>query len=228
MSAEENPRVEASQFAPPAEMNEMDEPGHFTQFYEEDTFLLDTVAKFIGGSLEANGGGVVIATRPHSDGIAKRLNARGLDLAAARERGQYVRLEAAETLSMFMDEGSPDPQRFADVVGGVLARMSQDGWPRVRAFGEMVALLCAKGNLNGALRLDELWNNLGSGKACSLLCAYPLQQFASTDDSTPCLHTCRTPSRAIAPARYRTLLTLDERLRSITALQQKAQSLETE
>src|SRR5437867_6029874 len=78
-------------------MNEMDEPGHFTQFYEEDAFLLDTVAKFIGGSLEANGGGVVIATRPHSDGIEKRLNARGLDLAAAREQGQYVTLEAGET-----------------------------------------------------------------------------------------------------------------------------------
>src|SRR2546429_1805699 len=33
--SEENPRVEASQLVPPAEMNEMDEPGHFTQFYEE-------------------------------------------------------------------------------------------------------------------------------------------------------------------------------------------------
>ena len=228
MSAEENPRVEASQLVPPAEMNEMDEPGHFTQFYEEDAFLLDTVAKFIGGSLEANGGGVVIATRPHSDGIAKRLNARGLDLAAARERGQYVRLEAAETLSMFMDEGSPDPQRFADVVGGVLARMSQDGWPRVRAFGEMVALLCAKGNLNGALRLEELWNDLGSGKSFSLLCAYPLQQFARTDDWKPFLDICRKHSRAIPTERYATLLTLDERLRIITELQQKALSLETE
>src|SRR5439155_26523401 len=51
------PIFEASQPVPPAEMNEMDEPGHFTQFYEEDAFLLDTVAKFIGGSLEANGGG---------------------------------------------------------------------------------------------------------------------------------------------------------------------------
>jgi len=228
MSAEENPRVEASQFAPPAEMNEMDEPGHFTQFYEEDAFLLDTVAKFIGGSLEANGGGVVIATTPHSDGIEKRLNARGLDLAAAREQGQYVTLEAAETLSMFMDAGSPDPQRFADVVGGVLARMSQDGWPRVRAFGEMVALLCAEGNLNGALRLEELWNDLGSGKSFSLLCAYPLQEFARTDDWKPFVDICRKHSRAIPTERYATLLTPDERLRIITELQQKAQSLETE
>src|SRR2546426_121136 len=228
MSAEENPRGEGSQFAPPAEMNEMDEPGHFTQFYEEDAFLLDTVAKFIGGSLEANGGGVVIATRPHSDGIEKRLDARGLDLAAAREQGQYVTLEAAETLSMFMDAGSPDPQRFADVVGGVLARMSQDGWPRVRAFGEMVALLCAEGNLNGALRLEELWTDLGSGKSFSLLCAYPLQEFARTDDWKPFVDICRKHSRAIPTERYATLLTPDERLRIITELQQKAQSLETE
>src|SRR3989442_12823296 len=124
MSAEETPRVEASQFAPPAEMNEMDEPGHFTQFYEEDAFLLDTVAKFIGGSLEANGGGVVIATRPHSDGIGKRLNARGLDFAAAREQRQYVTLEGGGTPSMFIDSREPDPQRFAALCGWVLSPMS--------------------------------------------------------------------------------------------------------
>ncbi|OLD94612.1 MAG: hypothetical protein AUG80_18310 [Candidatus Rokubacteria bacterium 13_1_20CM_4_68_9] len=98
----------------------------------------------------------------------------------------------------------------------------------MRAFGEMVALLCAKGNLNGALRLEELWNDLGSGKSFSLLCAYPLQQFARTDDWKPFLDICRKHSRAIPTERYATLLTLDERLRIITELQQKALSLETE
>ncbi len=228
MSAEDNSRAEASSLAPPAETNEMDEPGHFIQFYEEDAFLLDTVAKFIGGSLEARGGGVVIATGPHLDGIEKRLNARGLDLAAARERGQYVTLDAAETLSRFMDDGSPDPRRFADAVAGVFTRMVQDRGPRVRAFGEMVALLCSEGNLNGALRLEELWNDLGSGHSFSLLCGYPLQEFAKTDDWKPFVDICGKHSRAIPTERYATLSTPDERLRIITELQQKAQSLETE
>jgi PAS domain S-box-containing protein len=228
MSAEENSRFDASALAPPAETNGIDEPGHFIQFYEEDAFLLDTVARFIGGSLEAGGGDIVIATRPHLDGIEKRLTVRGLDLAAARERGHYVTLDAAETLSMFMSDGSPDPRRFADAVAPVVTRMIQDRGPRVRVFGEMVALLCAEGNLNGALHLEELWNDLGSGHSFSLLCAYPLQAFARADDWKAFVDTCRKHSRVIPTERYVKLPTPAERLRIITELQQKAQFLETE
>lgn len=43
----------------------------------------------------------------------------------------------------------------------------------VRAYGEMVALLWDEGNATGALRLEELWDELQRETEFSLLCAYP-------------------------------------------------------
>src|SRR5262245_27521754 len=122
-----------------------EDPGHSVQFYEDDEFLLDAVSRFMGAGLRAGDGGVVIATSRHLDGVAARLSAGGLDVAAARDRGQYVAVDAAELLSGFMERGWPEPARFAEVVGGLLAGAAGDGRP-VRAFGEMVALLWAEGS----------------------------------------------------------------------------------
>ena len=44
-----------------------------------------------------------------------------------------------------MVDGAPDPTRFAEVIGGVIARATT-GRPRARIFGEMVALLAVAGN----------------------------------------------------------------------------------
>jgi hypothetical protein len=53
----------------------------------------------------------------------------------------------------------------------------------VRVFGEMVALLWADGDRNGALVLEELWNDLTRRMSFPLLCAYPAR-FFSTDPSS--------------------------------------------
>src|SRR5687767_10344995 len=66
--------------------------------------------------------GIVIATKEHRDGLAQRLKARGLDVALPARQGRYVPLDAAETLSKFMVDGQPDAARFADLIGGIIAR----------------------------------------------------------------------------------------------------------
>jgi MEDS: MEthanogen/methylotroph, DcmR Sensory domain len=48
----------------------------------------------------------------------------------------------------------------------------------VRVFGEMVALLWNEGNARGAVRLEDLWNNLAKKIPFTLLCAYPLKTFS--------------------------------------------------
>ena len=75
-----------------------------------------------------------------------------------------------------MVDGSPERERFNEVMGGVLPSVS-DGRSRVRAFGEMVALLWAEGNLQRAIRLEELWNDLQKAHSFSLFCAYPMHGF---------------------------------------------------
>ena len=150
---------------------------HCVLVYDEDAHLLDAVSRFTGTGLEAGEAVVVLATQPHRDYLEARFRAHGVDLATMGARGQYVSLDAAETLSRFMIDGWPDAQRFVDVVGGVVAHAG-GRYPRVRAFGEMVALLWAEGNRDAALRIEELWNDLIALHAFPLLCAYPMRGFS--------------------------------------------------
>ena len=79
-------------------------------------------------------------------------------------------------------DGQLDEHLFRDVLGGVLAeaqRRSSTG--HVRAFGEMVGLLWVEGDRAAATRLEEYWNDLLRGAACSLFCAYPIDIYDDGD-----------------------------------------------
>ena len=126
-----------------------------------------------------------------------------------------------------MVDGAPDPTRFAEVIGGVIARAS-NGRPRARIFGEMVALLAVAGNLDGALRLEALWNDLQATYSFSLLCAYPMHRLGMEAFMPLIGEVCARHSRVVPAESYAALADPDDRLREIAALQQKAQWLEAE
>lgn len=212
---------------PILDQRERDHADHFVQFYESDDSLVDSVSGFIGDGLEAEEGCIVIATRAHREGLEQKLRARGLDVAAARAQGQYVALDAAETLSMFLCEGTPERRRFLEVVGRVVAQAAEGG-RRVRAFGEMVALLCLEGNQEAAIRLEELWNELGKTYAFSLFCAYSIDSFGGEAYAAPFAQICAQHSRVLPAESYAALRSPEDQLRAITLLQQKAKSLEAE
>src|SRR5438270_5416748 len=115
--------------------------GHDVQFYSNDEFLLDSLVPFIGNTLESGGAAVVVATKSHRDGLAHRLEARGVGLTAAVQVLRYVALDAAETLASIMVKGLPDAARFAGVIGGVVTqatavRIGENS--KLAIFGEMV------------------------------------------------------------------------------------------
>jgi PAS domain S-box-containing protein len=210
-----------------APWGEMSESEHFVQFCETDTFLINSVSKFIGTGLRAGDAGIVIATKPHRESLEERLKGDGLEIAAARARGQYVSIDAAATLSTFMVDGLPDPGRFAAVVESIIMRATK-GRSRVRIFGEMVALLWADGNRAAAISLEEFWNDLARTHSFSLFCAYPMQGFGGEVYEVEFTEICKQHSRVIPAESYAALTSPDERLRAITLLQQKANSLEAE
>ncbi|MDQ6734161.1 MAG: MEDS domain-containing protein [Nitrospirota bacterium] len=151
-------------------------PPHFVRFYNDVACLAKEVSHFIGVGLEAGHAGVVIATPSLLEALDQRLSARGCDVTAARDRGQYVALDAAHTLSQFMVDGWPDKDQFFNVVGEVMAGAGNNyAW--TRAFGEMVALLVADNKSEAAVRLEQLWNSLGKTYFFSLFCAYPMASF---------------------------------------------------
>ena len=83
-----------------------------------------------------------------------------------------------------MVDGWPDETRFRAVVRELLTRARGNG-RRVRAFGEMVALLWARGDQGATVRLEYLWHQLCNTDGFSLFCAYPRIGF--TGDSSQCI-----------------------------------------
>jgi PAS domain S-box-containing protein len=204
-------------------------PGeHFVHFFEKDAFLVDSLRGFIGEGLGRDEPALVILTPEHLAALEDRLAADGIDLAAARSRGRYRALDAADTLSLFMAGDRPDPARFRRVMGEVLRPMVPPGGGCVRAFGEMVALLWADGRKQGAIELEELWNDLATSFRFTLYCAYPMSLFASADEAEKFGHVCTRHTRVIPAESYSGLAESDARLREVSALQQRAAALEAE
>jgi PAS domain S-box-containing protein len=200
---------------------------HFVQFYEDDTFLANSVANFLGGALGAGESAMMIATAAHREAVERLLTERGVDVVAARQRGNLVSLDAATTLAEFMEGSVPNAARFVEVVGGLVRRMTEGG-RRLRAFGEMVALLWAEGNKQAAIALEDLWNDLAKQRVFSLFCAYPMEKFSAEEDGNPFEHICGQHSHVIPTESYATIATDRERQLAVSKLQQRAAALEAE
>ena len=166
---------------------------HAVQFYEDDAFLAELLSRFVGASLVTGDAAIVVATPRHREALAERLRSRGFDLSVPENQRRYIPLDAAATLSKFMRNGMPDQILFNELVAPVVedARdAARGGRGRVAAFGEMVALLWAEGNIEAALQLEELWNRLAEVYSFSLCCAYPMSGFAGNPHAAPFLKIC--------------------------------------
>lgn len=199
---------------------------HAVQFYEQDEFLLEGVSRFVAMGISDGDCSIVIATKAHRTDLDARLVRRGLDLNAARRRGSYIALDAAETLSKFMVGKMPDPEKFQQVVGSLIERSVQ-GPPirRVRAFGEMVALLWADGNPDGAIELERIWNELARRQTFSLLCGYPMKAFAGAEHERGFAAVTAAHTH-VAPTESYLQLDPDDRFRAVAELQQRVAALE--
>jgi hypothetical protein len=138
--------------------------GHIVQFYN-GPFPTESVARFVHEGLMAGEIALLVASPEH---------VRAVDALLGDQKGRVIYLDADETMAKFMVNGRPDRLRFMDTVGDLVAQAAQAGNGRVRAFGEMVVLLCERGEPEAAHELEELWNEVGRTHMLKLLCSYPM------------------------------------------------------
>jgi hypothetical protein len=167
---------------------------HIAQFYEHDGILLDTLTGFVGGGLKVGESCIVIATMEHLEALEVRLNEL-VDMVRVRSEDRYITVRADEALNLFMVAHWPDDQLFTRFVTGVITRARANG-RSVRAFGEMVALLWARGDTAATIRLEYLWHQLCKTEAFSLLCAYPRTGFTE-EPSNSMAQICAAHSRIV-------------------------------
>ena len=154
-------------------------PGdHVVQLYQDQEFLNRAVCRYARAGL-ANGEGVIlVSTLPHWNGFGARLEAEGVDVEAAQERGQLTVVDADELLPRFMRDAMPDPPVFRRAFGDVLGQARDRGsYPEVRVWGEMVNVLWERGDIAASMNLEDLFDQLAKNHEIAIFCSFLMDNF---------------------------------------------------
>lgn len=168
---------------------------HVLQIYENDKEFIDILESFVINGFRSGESVIVIATPEHLRALNQRLRDQEWDLFSLTLQDQYIPLSAEETLGQFMINGWPDENLFYHLLTNLLLR-ARNRDRRVRAFGEMVAVLWSQGYSGATVHLEYLWNRYCESEQFSLFCAYPKSGF--TEDAKESLtHICSCHSKRI-------------------------------
>ena len=210
---------------------------HAVQFYENDSYMVQAMADFIGPALARGGTAVALATAPHLRAMETALCRQGLlDETATALSGHYRPLDAHQILAMFMVDGLPDARRFERSLGAILIEAGAGARGDMVVLGEAVALLRAeRANAaspaptpDPAVMLEEMIVALMDQVPFRMLCLYPLTAFPGADDhcvfhDTCCLHDEVRPAEGVDVNAER-----DSLQRTVAGLQQQAHALRRE
>jgi len=148
---------------------------HEVAFYRDDAAFVDGFARLAGSALQVGNAVVAVAAEPHRAGILKTLRGTGIDVDAALDAGRYSQLDVIDTLSSLMVNDLPDPDRCAKMVGDLILKASKAAGgehPRVAICGECSPTLLAEGNVEAAIKLEHLWNEITRNYNADTLCGY--------------------------------------------------------
>jgi hypothetical protein len=149
---------------------------HVAQLYTDEGLLARAVGDFVTAGLRQGEAIVLVATAAHRSAILRYLEDEGFALGELLRRRQLLVLDASETLEALLVGGLPDRSRFETLIGGAVQACQGAGFPRLRAFGEMVDLL-RRESLEATLDLEALWNELVAARGIVLLCGYGIDAF---------------------------------------------------
>ena len=151
---------------------------HVVQLYQDQNFLNRAVCRFAGAAL-ANGEGIILVpTQEHWNGIRPRLEAEGVDVEAARERGQLTIVDADTLLPRFLRNKMPDAPVFLGLVADVIAQARGGGrYQKVRWWGEMVNVLWERGDAAASMKLEDLFDQLAHKHDIAIFCSFLMDNF---------------------------------------------------
>jgi anti-sigma regulatory factor (Ser/Thr protein kinase) len=176
---------------------------HVVLFYENDTELAQVAGTYLIEAVATGSVAIVVATKSHRAMLEREVASAGFDLHELRNSGSWITLDAAETIGRLIIDGRPDPEAFETVVGEFIVGIAEQG-RSVCAYGEMVALLWDARQVNAAIELEELWNDLGDRTPFSLFCSYASASLSDACDAHDFEVVCSHHSAVLDPRTYAT------------------------
>jgi hypothetical protein len=176
---------------------------HIVQLYQDQDFLNRAVCRFAGAAL-ANGEGIILVpTLTHWNAIRPRLEAEGVDVEGARERGQLTVVDADEFLPRFMQDAMPDAPVFLGLAADVIGQARAGGrYPKVRWWGEMVNVLWERGDVAASMNLEDLFDQLAQKHDIAIFCSFLMDKFDPKIYDEAFGNVCSTHSHVIPANDY--------------------------
>jgi CheY-like chemotaxis protein len=159
---------------------------HEVAFYADDASFVNDSTRFIEATLNSGNMVMLLVTESHQISILHRLQAHGLDIAAAIEKGSCISLDASDALSMFMVNNWLDSVRVMKVVRDLMegiVKSANEKHCRVVACGELAPTLWAQGKAEAAIQLEHLWDEIAKNYDVATLCGYVLKGFQREQES---------------------------------------------
>lgn len=147
---------------------------HVVHFYQDDASLMETVADYFRTGDDVGDRLVALLTPPHRGALLQQLKAVGVDTRNLLAEGRLVIMDARSILDRIMRDGVPVYSLFQQ---HVLALIVTSAPQPIRAFGELVNLLCADGNPSAAIQVEDFWHKACERLPLTLLCGYDLYAF---------------------------------------------------
>src|SRR5512132_714049 len=145
---------------------------HIVQLYQDEDFLNRAVCRFAGAAITNGAGIILVPTLTHWNAIRPRLEAEGVDVDAARDRGQLTVVDADEFLPRFMRDTMPDSPVFLGLAADVIGEAHAEGrYQKVRWWGEMVNVLWERGDVAASMHLEDLFDQLAHQHDIAIFCS---------------------------------------------------------
>ena len=147
---------------------------HHVVFCSSDVVLVDAYTRFIASALH-DGSAVIAVAGEHEESLYRSLERANVDLVSAIREERYVPLQIGEMLASVMVNGSPDRERFqiaADEMVNAAAKRARNA--RVVAVGEGTSAVWAQGQIEAAIQLERLWDEVARERQMDILCAFPM------------------------------------------------------
>lgn len=145
---------------------------HSCQLHHDENALARNVLRYVKGGLDQGSSVTVVAGEARRQAIN-----RFLAESEVLSKHLLTLIDSRSLLARFMRDDKPDRHLFRDALCPILDAAAARGNGTARIYGEMVNDLWWDGNAAGAIRLEELWNELLQEYEFSLFCGYVLDAF---------------------------------------------------
>ena len=174
---------------------------HIVQLFDSTESLVTTVSTFLSEGLNRGDRALVVMRLAQWNSVASELTTRCVSLSDAVASGRLTVLDGTRTLARIMPHGSPCRGLFEEVIGKTVRQICAAG-VRLRVYGDLMDVLAADGNFQGAHELEKMWSDLTRQEPVTVLCGYSAATFHNAAAGETLKSICRSHTNtAIAPQR---------------------------